>query len=177
MTDSKLQWYALRTPDTAAAELWLDGRAESIYIPRRTVVRGPERRPAVVALLPHVVFARVPSADIAGLERAASSPGSPLAWLHVLRMPSDSRIRPIPEREMHLFRLLTAESSAERCELYGNPNFRQGQAVRITAGMFEGYTGHIRRIRQNRHVVVEIDGLCAIALPFIHPSLLAPLAL
>lgn len=178
MTDAHtLQWYALRTPDTAAAERWLAGRGADVYIPRRTIVRGEERRAATVAVLPHVVFVRMEASAIESLEREGSSAASPLPWLRVLRLPSDRRIRPIPDSEMHLFRLLTSANADERCEVYGGTNFRQGQAVRITAGMFEGYRGHVRRIRNNRHVVVEIDGLCAIALPFIHPSLLAPIEL
>ena len=167
-----LGWYAVRTPDTSAAEKWLIGRCDATYIPRRTVLRGANSKPVSIPLLPHFIFVRMDSAGISDLEREATDSGCPLAWLKVMRVPADNTIRPIPEREMRLFRLLTSDSDAERCEIYGKPDFRAGQTVRITAGIFEGYTGYVRRIRNNRHIVVEIDGLCAIALPFIHPSML-----
>ena len=42
-----------------------------------------------------------------------------------------------------------------------------GKKVRITAGRFQGVVGVIRRIKRNRHVVVQIDGIAAVAITYI----------
>ena len=72
---------------------------------------------------------------------------------------------------MHLFRLLTADDGT-RCQVFNKTTLSHGSRVRVTGGVFEGYEGYVQRIERNRHVVVKIDGICCIALPFIHPDLL-----
>jgi transcription antitermination factor NusG len=44
---------------------------------------------------------------------------------------------------------------------------KPGQAVRITDGEFAGCTGIIRRIKKRRCVVVEVNGICAVAIAFV----------
>ena len=51
-------------------------------------------------------------------------------------------------------------------------NLKRGQRVRITGGVFEGVEGEFVRIKDDRRVVVVIQGLMAVATAFIHPSLI-----
>ena len=53
-----------------------------------------------------------------------------------------------------------------------NINLKRGQRVRITGGVFEGVEGEFVRIKDDRRVVVVIQGLMAVATAFIHPSLI-----
>ncbi len=59
--------------------------------------------------------------------------------------------------------------------MYNKADFRPGQLVSVTDGPFRGLTGTVQRVRKNRHVVVAIQGICMIMLPFIHPDLLKPI--
>ena len=55
------------------------------------------------------------------------------------------------------------------------PDLHKGQRVRVTAGLYEGVEGRIRRIGRDRRVLVALNGVAVVALSFIHPSLLEPI--
>ena len=42
-----------------------------------------------------------------------------------------------------------------------------GRKVRITAGRFKDVVGVVKRIKRNRHVVVQIEGIAAVAITYI----------
>jgi len=42
-----------------------------------------------------------------------------------------------------------------------------GKRVRITAGRFKDVEGTVRRIKRNRHVVVQIEGIAAVAITYV----------
>ena len=54
-------------------------------------------------------------------------------------------------------------------------NLVKGQKVRITDGVFKGVIGEFVRIRHDRRVVVNIEGVMAVATTFIHSSLVEPI--
>jgi len=56
-------------------------------------------------------------------------------------------------------------------DFFGKP----GTKVRITDGDFKGVEGVIRRIKQNKRVVVELQGIAVAAIAFILPAFLEPL--
>lgn len=51
----------------------------------------------------------------------------------------------------------------------------KGTKVRITGGVFEGAVGEFVRLRHDRRVVVNIEGVMAVATTFIHSSLIEPI--
>ena len=57
----------------------------------------------------------------------------------------------------------------------GELNLVKGQKVRITDGVFKGVIGEFVRIRHDRRVVVNIEGVMAVATTLIPPSLVEPL--
>lgn len=162
-------WYALRAPRPFEAEERLSGYCSGTYLPVETVRRadGTSRlRP----LIPKLLFIRTSEECARRLEqRSRHGDGLPPFWIY--RYMPGAPIQPVSDEEMRLFRLLTA-TDASRCEVYRKPEFKVGDRLRVTGGPFAGYEGWARRIRSNKHIVVEIEGLCAIALPFIHPDLL-----
>ena len=54
-------------------------------------------------------------------------------------------------------------------------NLVKGQKVRITDGVLKGVIGEFVRIRHDRRVVVNIEGVMAVATTFIHSSLVEPI--
>ena len=79
----------------------------------------------------------------------------------------------IPEKDFNIFRIVTSARD-EGLEYLGDdqPKYHEGDRVRVTAGMFKGAEGHVRRIKKDRRLVISIEGVCAVATSYIHPSLL-----
>ena len=50
-------------------------------------------------------------------------------------------------------------------------NLSQGTRDRISGGIFEGVEGVFVRVRHDRRVVVNIEGVMAVATTFVHASL------
>ena len=82
----------------------------------------------------------------------------------------------IPESQMRSFILVAG--NCDEAVLYVEPaelHLVKGQKVRITGGVFEGVIGEFVRIRHDRRVVVNIEGVMAVATTFIPPSLVEPI--
>ena len=82
---------------------------------------------------------------------------------------AEDRILTVPDRQMENFiRTVTANTDKVNYLEYNAAFFsKPGQAVRITDGEFAGCTGIIRRIKKRRCVVVEVSGICAVAITFV----------
>ena len=82
---------------------------------------------------------------------------------------AEDRILTVPDRQMENFiRTVTANTDKVNYLEYNAAFFsKPGQAVRITDGEFAGCTGIIRRIKKRRCVVVEVNGICAVAITFV----------
>lgn len=163
-------WFAIKTRQDFRAEEILAPHCDDIFFPTETVrnAAGVRRRRAII---PHVLFIRTTGRNALRLEAdGRRDPGSAVPfWIY--RYPRSKEIQVITERQITLLRLLTAED-ATRCEIYRKSEFREGQRVRVKAGPFKGYEGTVQRVNKNRHVVVRIEGICLVLLPFIHPDLL-----
>ena len=81
----------------------------------------------------------------------------------------------VPDSQMRNFMAVSA--NYDESLLYFEPselNIRKGTRVRITGGLFEGVEGEFVRVRNDRRVVVTIEGVMAVATTFVHPSLVEP---
>ncbi len=165
-----VNWYALRTRNESITKEALSTLAEEVFLPMQQVCDSSGRvrlRPAV----PRLLFFRVSENEALQLERDSQTgarKGLPPFWIY---RSTGNTIQTIKPAEINLMRLLTAPDSS-RCEIFKKTDFHRGDYVRVSAGTFAGYQGHVVRIRKNLHVVVEIEGVCLIALPYIHPDLL-----
>ena len=69
---------------------------------------------------------------------------------------------------------IAVSGTYDQAVLYLEPtelNLSQGTRVRITGGIFEGVEGVFVRVRHDRRVVVNIEGVMAVATTFVHASL------
>lgn len=165
-----MRWYAVKTWRPMLVAEMLEGRGVETYLPLTLAARADgsiRKKP----MIPKLLFIRAGHDEARRLEEDSRRIDTPLPSFWIYRYRSGADIQPIGEAEFRLFHLLTAEDSM-RCEIYRKEEFKVGDRLRVTAGPFAGYEGYARRIRKNKHIVVEIEGLCAIALPFIHPDLL-----
>ncbi|MBR1783953.1 MAG: transcriptional regulator [Bacteroidales bacterium] len=95
------------------------------------------------------------------------------AWLY--RESSSRRPAAIPDAEMEVFRFVVSAGRSGLTLLGSDkPEYHEGDRVVVTGGPFKGAEGHIRRIKRDRRLVVAVRGVVAVALAYIHPSLLRP---
>lgn len=82
----------------------------------------------------------------------------------------------VPEKQMLHF--ITIAGNYNQQIIFLNPDelkSKVGARVRIKDGIFKGVEGILVRIRNNKRVVVQIEGLVVVATHYIHPSLLEDL--
>nr|MBD5376389.1 hypothetical protein [Bacteroides sp.] len=167
-------WFAIKTHHDFRAEHILRDYCEDVFFPVQSIkTQGAKLR--VKPVIPHVLFIKTTAENALALEQDARKniPGLVPFWIY--RYPNDSEIQIISENSIELLRLLTADDTAE-CKIYNGDIFKERQRVRITDGIYKGYEGVVQRIKKNKHVIVRIEGVCMVILPFIHPDLLAPLS-
>ena len=168
------EWYAIRTRHEQKAERQLSEICSDLLVPRETI-QTEERRRRSRWLIPHVLFVKTTPDKLLEFERKGREWPEMNVPIWIYRYPKDNSIQKIPESSIHLLRLLSSDDTT-RCEIYHNTEFRANQKVRVTSGPFQGYEGHVVRVRKNKHVAVRIEGVCMVLLPFIHPSLLTPMS-
>ncbi len=168
------EWFAIRTRQDFRAESMLKPLCAEVFFPKR-IADGKGERRRERAYIPHVLFIRTTRERAMQLEQAGREHPERSVPFWIYRYPNDHRIQVIPQRSIDLLRLLTATDST-RCEIFSKTDFKENQRVRITGGPFEGYEGYVQRVKKNKHVIVRIEGICLLMLPFIHPDLLKPLS-
>lgn len=88
--------------------------------------------------------------------------------------PGDEKHLPaaIPDGEMKSFMIVT--SGGRPVEYLGTEltDFRRGQKVRVTGGVYKGAEGYIKRVRRNRRFLVAVTGIAVVAVSYIHPDYL-----
>ena len=74
----------------------------------------------------------------------------------------------VPDRQMENFiRVASAGTDKVRFLEYGDFLAQPGRRVRVIDGFFAGVEGVIKRIKNNKHVVVQIDGVAAVAIAYL----------
>ena len=79
----------------------------------------------------------------------------------------------VPAREMESF--IKVAGTYDEKLIFLTPDlgdFSQGERVRIIGGMFAGAEGVFVRVKGDRRVVVNVEGLVAVATTFVHPSMI-----
>ena len=166
-------WFAIKTRRDFYAEESLRPVCDEVFFPTH-IVREPSGVKRVKAIIPRVLFIKTSARNALALETAGrTDPAAPVRfWTY--RYPDSKDIQIISSSQINILKLLTAEDST-RCEIFNKRDFHEGQRVRITGGEFEGYEGYVQRVKKNKHVIVKIEGICLVMLPFIHPDLLEPI--
>ena len=85
-----------------------------------------------------------------------------------------SEIMLVPDREMENF-MRVASVQDDRVMFLENNDFinKVGQRVKVTDGYFAGVEGVIKRINKNKRIVVQLEGVAAVAIAFVPASQLS----
>ena len=165
------QWFAIRTRSEARAEETLAPQCAEVYSPTETV-ELPGGRSCKRRVIPGVLFIKTVKNRALRLEEQSRKHPELIAPFWIYCYPADNAVQVISEQSIRLLRLLTAE---DQCCIFNREGFREDQHVRVTGGIYEGYEGYVQRVKKNKHVIVKIEGVCMVMLPFIHPDLLQPI--
>ena len=168
------RWYAVKSSRPVMLAEKLNDLKIETYLPVE-ILKRPDGSLKKKPLIPKLLFIKTSCGVASKIENESRNSVGGLPSLWIYRYHGRREIQPIGEAEFRLFRLLTAEDSM-RCEVYHKEEFKVGDRLRVKDGPFKGYEGYARRIKKNKHIIVEIEGMCAIALPFIHPDLLEKVA-
>lgn len=166
-------WFAIKTRQDFHAEEVLSAICEEVFFPKENV-RHSGGKIQKKAVIPHVLFIKTTPEKALALEAESRKiPGSLIPfWIY--RYPKCDEIQVIHQRSIDLLRLLTSDDTS-RCRIYTVKEFKVTDRVRIIGGLYKGYEGFVKRIKKNKHVIVSIEGVCMVILPFIHPDLLEPI--
>ena len=167
----KKVWYAIRV--TYHRELKvkedLDARGITCFVPMQ--YRREERHGVMIKrLVPSVhnlIFIHITPS---GMREYKATTDLPIRY-----MMNRETHKPIivPSREMENF--IKVAGTYEEKLIYLNPDpgdFAKGERVRIIGGMFAGAEGVFVRIKGDRRVLINIEGLVAVATTYVHPSMI-----
>lgn len=174
--DSPLHWYAVRVTYSRELSLknYLDKENIENFIPMRYeyVTRNERRVRKLVPAIHNLVFVR---STRARMDEIKNNPVLNLPIRYIMNRETHLPIV-IPDAQMRSFILVAG--TYDEAVIYVEPeelNLAKGTKVRITGGVFEGAVGEFVRLRHDRRVVVNIEGVMAVATTFIHPSLVEPI--
>ena len=173
-----VRWYPMRV--TYNRELRVNDCLKLLdietFLPTRQqlVERGGKRRYEEVPLVHNLLFVHSSRQVITGLKMTRPE-FNPLRYIMTRPLnPNESpRVMNVPDRQMENF-IRVASADADRLMFldYAAVSEKVGRRVIITDGDFAGVEGVVKRIKKNRHVVVELDGLTAVAIAFVPPAFL-----
>ena len=165
-------WYALRV--TYSRELivkqLLDAAGIDNFLPMHYeyVMKRGQRVRQLVPAVHNLLFAHTTREK---LDAFKSTPGMDTTVRYIMDRETRQPII-VPDIQMHSFILVA--STYEEAVLYMHPeelHIAKGTKVRITSGVFCGAIGEFVRIRHDRRVVVNIEGVMAVATTFVHPAM------
>lgn len=153
-----LRWFAVKTHNRAEKSLVdrLEARGIECYLAMKvTKEHGRTVRRAAVAGL---VFVRTTAEQLFEEQR---SYGSDKMFIYFERPTNHPQV--IPDREMIPFILITATGD-EGLEYIDSEivGAKRGDRVRVTGGPFKGTVGRIVRIKGDRRLVINIEGVTAV---------------
>lgn len=164
-------WYAIRVTYNRELKVKadLDARGITNFVPMQ--YRREERHGVMVKrLVPSVhnlIFIHLTPSEMKEYKMSTELP-----IRYIMNRETHKPIT-VPTREMENFMKVAGTYDEKLIFLNPNPgDFSLGERVRIIGGMFAGAEGVFVRFKGDRRVVINIEGLVAVATTFVHPSMI-----
>lgn len=174
--NTNIHWYALRVTYSRELALkeYLDTEGIENFVAMRFeyILKDERRVRRLVPAVHNLVFVHSSRSCIDAIKE---SQGLSLPIRFIMDREHRCPII-IPDSQMRNF--IAVSGNYEQALLYFEPSeltIRKGTRVRIIGGIFAGVEGEFVRVRNDRRVVVSIDGVMAVATTFVHPSLVEPI--
>ena len=178
MNASEQYWYPMRITygreekvkahlDQLHIENFLPMRYELILTPQ-----GKKKRTLVPAI-PNLLFVHSTQQVLTELKMTRRE-FEPMRYMtNHLSDHWDERILRVPDAQMENFMRVASRQDDSVLFLQSNEYLhKEGRRVRIIDGDFAGVEGTIKRIKRNKHVVVQLEGIAAVAIAFVPASYL-----
>lgn len=164
------QWFAIRVTYNREMKVKreLDSKHIENFLPMkyRLVTRGERKIKELVPAIHNLIFVNITASDLKEYKATTTLP-----IRYIMNRETREPIV-IPQQQMDNFIAVAGNETEQLIYLEPNiANFKKGDKVKITGGVFEGAEGYFMRIKGDRRVVVCINGIAAVATTFIHPSL------
>lgn len=171
-TSTSKEWFPMRV--TYQRELKMKSQLDELgienFVPMQYEVnnQGGRSKYELVPAIHNLIFVRSTQENLTLLKMTREG----LAPLRYMMKPAEDgngqEIIRVPDRQMEDFiRVASAGHDKVRFLEYGDFLTQPGRRVRVTDGYFAGVEGVIKRIKNNKHVVVQIDGVAAVAIAYI----------
>ena len=150
------------------ANLKAQGQVDTRYIQEGALIF--QRKPIVNSL----IFVRAEENDLPLVEAALKKEDGFSNKGFIYKNAVRKEYAAIPENQMMSFRLVTAKGS-EGLGFYSDDehtHYKEGGRVRVTEGPFKGAEGYIKRIKRDRRLLVNIEGIVAVVTSYIDPQYL-----
>lgn len=171
-TSTSKEWFPMRV--TYQRELKMKSQLDELgienFVPMQYEVtnQGGRSKYELVPAIHNLIFVRSTQENLTLLKMTLEG----LAPLRYMMKPAEDgngqEIIRVPDRQMEDFiRVASAGHDKVRFLEYGDFLTQPGRRVRVTDGYFAGVEGVIKRIKNNKHVVVQIDGVAAVAIAYV----------
>ena len=174
-SEEELLWFAMSSPyrrELKARDFLISKNVEC-FVPMRyamTEKRNGRKCRQLVPAVHNLIFVHTTRERIKQLKQGVD-------FLQYRTRPENGKNIPItvPHRDMQQFIAITEKNNEELIYLTpGEIDLKKGTRVRVHGGPFDGTTGIFIKIRgkRSKRVVIEIEGLTAVALAEITPDLI-----
>lgn len=179
--DAKLEWFPMRV--TYNRELKVKENLEKLniesFVPMHyeAVGIGSDRQIKLVPAINNLIFVHALQKELTEL-KISRRELQPLRYMMrpVLGQNGKHEIIRVPDRQMENFmRVASIEDDRVMFLKYEDFLSKPGQRVKITTGFFTGVEGVVKRIFNNRRVVVQIEGIAAVAIAHVPKEYLTPI--
>ena len=171
-TEYTLEWFPMRV--TYQRELKMKGLLDELgiesFVPMHYQVagNGDKRKMELLPAIHNLIFVRSAQERLSQLKMHYQG----LEPLRYMMRPNANgqgqEIIRVPDRQMENFmRVASVEDERVKFLKYEDYLAQPGKRVRVTAGHFTGVEGVVKRIQSNRYVVVQIDGVAAVAIAYV----------
>ena len=164
-------WYAIRVTYNRELKVKedLDARGITCFVPMQ--YRREERNGQMVKrLVPSVhnlIFIHLTPSEMTDYKRSTELP-----IRYIMNRETHKPIT-VPTQEMENF--IRVAGTYEEKLIYLNPepgDFTKGERVRIIGGDFAGAEGIFVRVKGDRRVLINVQGVVAVATTYVHPSMI-----
>ena len=174
----EVHWFPMRV--TYNRELKVKEHLDELnienFLPMRyeLVEIGGARKRQLVPAIHNLIFVHTTQSILTDLKQSKRE----LQSLRYITRPStvdgSNEIIRVPYRQMDNFIRVASVQDDSVIFLNIDDNLkRMGTRVKILEGPFAGVEGVVKRISKNKHVVVHVEGLAAVAITFVPPRFLS----
>ena len=167
-------WYPLRVTYNRELKVKadLDARGVTNFVPMqyRREEHGGVMVKRLVPSIHNLIFVNLTPSEMIEYKRTTALP------IRYIMSRETHKPLTVPNREMDNF--IKIAGTYDENLIYLNPDpgdFSKGERVRVIGGPFEGAEGVFVRVKGDRRVLINIQGVVAVASTYVHPSMIEKL--